>query len=190
MTPILGIMASQISGHLETGAFESIATVNGTGSAGNLVFTSIPGTFKSLQIRLISKDITTTPTSRRSKFLFNGSTTNYAYHYLRGNGTSPDANSGTSYTEIYIADSSFGSDAPSANMVGVSVIDIIDYASATKYKTVKYMSGIDRNLGTTDDRVAIGSALWMDTSPITSITMVPPVAGFSTLSQFALYGVK
>jgi hypothetical protein len=52
--PILGIISSQISGHLfaPSGAYDSIATVSGTGSSGTISFTSIPSTYTHLQIRL------------------------------------------------------------------------------------------------------------------------------------------
>jgi hypothetical protein len=54
MTPILGIMASQISGHLETGAYESISTVTvGGGGSATITFSSIPGTYTHLQVMFV-----------------------------------------------------------------------------------------------------------------------------------------
>jgi hypothetical protein len=46
--PILGIMASQISGHLVTNSYESIAdrTTVGSGGTSSITFSSIPRTYK------------------------------------------------------------------------------------------------------------------------------------------------
>jgi hypothetical protein len=57
MTPILGIMASQISGHLETGAYESISTVTvGGGGSATITFSSYSWHFTHLQVRAIVRD--------------------------------------------------------------------------------------------------------------------------------------
>ena len=64
--PILGIIASSISGNLDANDFESIATVSvGSGGAANVEFTSIPATFTHLQIRAILK--TTTSAAKTMK---------------------------------------------------------------------------------------------------------------------------
>ena len=51
--PILGLLASAISGNLfaPSGAYDSIATASGTGSSATISFTSIPSTYTHLQIR-------------------------------------------------------------------------------------------------------------------------------------------
>jgi hypothetical protein len=51
MTPMLGIMASQISGHLVTNSYESIQTVTVSTATPSITFSSIPATYKHLQIR-------------------------------------------------------------------------------------------------------------------------------------------
>ena len=50
--PILGVIASQITGHLSTNSFESIQTVTvGSGGQSSISFSSIPSTYKHLQLR-------------------------------------------------------------------------------------------------------------------------------------------
>jgi hypothetical protein len=49
--PILGILASAITGNLVTSSYESIATFNITTSTPSVTFSSIPQTFTHLQIR-------------------------------------------------------------------------------------------------------------------------------------------
>jgi hypothetical protein len=56
MTPILGIMASQISGHLETGAYESISTVTvGGGGSATITFSHIPALIRIYKLDGITK---------------------------------------------------------------------------------------------------------------------------------------
>ena len=58
MAPILGIYASQISGHLfaPSGAYDSIATTTvGAGGASSITFSSIPSTYTHLQVRITAK---------------------------------------------------------------------------------------------------------------------------------------
>jgi hypothetical protein len=55
--PILGIMASQISGHLwaPEGAYDSLATVTLSASTASIEFAGIPATYKHLQVRVIAR---------------------------------------------------------------------------------------------------------------------------------------
>jgi hypothetical protein len=56
--PILGIIASAITGNLVTTSYESIATVTvGGGGAATVAFTSIPATYTHLQIRGIGRSM-------------------------------------------------------------------------------------------------------------------------------------
>ena len=165
--PVLGIVASQISGHLfaPSGAYDSIATVNASGSSGTITFSSIPSTYTHLQIRAIAR------TGRgvvgdTLRMTFNGdSGSNYVYHALYGDGASPSAFSGTSlaYAPVMYA----AGTSAAANIMGVGVIDILDYANTNKYKTSRSLHGEDFN-GSGD--IALFSGLWMSTTAINSIT--------------------
>jgi hypothetical protein len=88
VSPILGIYASQISGHLfaPSGAYDSIATATFTGSALSVTFSSIPSTYTHLQIRGLAR----TPSGNDQIDLrFNGdSGNNYSMHGLSGDGAS------------------------------------------------------------------------------------------------------
>ena len=51
--PILGIIASSIQNAIaNASSYESIASFTGNGTATNYTFTSIPSTYKSLQLRI------------------------------------------------------------------------------------------------------------------------------------------
>jgi hypothetical protein len=172
-------------------SYESIATVTGTGSAGSITFSSIPSTYKHLQIRAIAKDTNTAGNTTLSvEMRFNGDTgSNYAYHELRGDGSTASTNAASSQTKIVVFNASLRETVATSSM-GVSIIDVHDYSSTTKNKTVRYISGVNKNLGTTDDRISLGSGLWINTAAITSVTLIPTQTAFSTSTVFSLYGIK
>ena len=122
---------------------------------------------------------------------FNGDTgSNYAYHRLNGNGSSAAAEGFANVTLIEAGYGEIGGGGL-ANTMGVSVIDIHDYASTTRNKTVRSFSGTDQN--NTNGIVGLASGLWRSTSAISTLTIKGYNNGtdpFVTYSSFALYGVK
>lgn len=158
-----------------------------TGSEASITFSSIPQTYQHLQIRAMTRE-TRAVTVSSYYVRFNSDTgANYVWHSLYGNGTTVTATAGTSQTSIE-GGYDFGSSA-TANLFGVSIIDIHDYASTTKNKTVRMIDGRDNN--STNGLIKLASGLWLSTSAITSITVTPTVSGnFAASTTFALYGFK
>jgi hypothetical protein len=170
-------------------AFESIATVTLSSAASDITFTSIPGTYRHLQIRGIARDENTgSLTNQPLAIEFNSDTgANYTIHNLLGNGStaSADGNTGQNYSLIQRATVSSGSS--NTNIYGVSITDIHDYASTSKYKTMRAFGGGDMN---GSGLVALSSGLWLSTSAITSIKIYRLGYNLSSGTQFALYGIK
>ena len=188
MTPMLGIMASQISGHLVTGAFDSIATVAvGVGGSSTITFSSIPSTYTHLQIRGIVRDNRAVSTDQDMKMTFNSDTAaNYSSHALYGSGASAASSSEVSSNYALIG-SSIG-DSALASTFGVVVCDILDYTNTNKYKTTRSLSGFDLNGA---GYVYLNSGNWRNTAAITQIDVTPYSAtAFKQYSHFALYGIK
>jgi hypothetical protein len=181
--PILGIMASQISGHLfgPTGAYDSIATTTLSTATASITFSSIPATYTHLQIRGIARR---SSGSTNTIVRFNSdSGSNYATHYLVGNGASASAGAESSATRFYLDILT-----SSATSYAASVMDILDYSNTNKYKTAKTLSGIDLNGSGT---VWMASGLWMNTNAITTVTLsLDSGSNFEQYSSFALYGIK
>lgn len=187
--PIPGIIASQISGHLtppDTGAMFPLGMVSvGSAGAANIEFTSIPSTYTHLQIRGIGRSTVAT-TSGQVYIQFNSDTTsNYSLHYLYGDGTTVYSGGGASQTEMY-AFRITGASAASS-IFGGGVVDILDYKNTSKYKTLRTLSGEDRN---GNGFLFYQSGLWLSTSAITSIKLYPSSNNFAQYTQFALYGIK
>jgi hypothetical protein len=182
MSPILGIFASA-NYPRSTNSYESIATANGTGSSGVITFSSIPSTYQHLQLRWINKS----SGSGSYNFVnFNGDTgSNYANHYLYGDGASALAGADTTQTKINLYGSLVTSTA--ASVYAAHVVDILDYANTNKYKTLRALGGQDSN---GSGVMFLSSGLWQSTAAINSVTITANTANFTSASQFALYGIK
>jgi hypothetical protein len=183
--PILGIIASSITASkLSVDAYESIATANGTGASGVITFTSIPSTYKHLQIRWINKS---TSTGSYNLLRFNSdSGSNYADHYLYGDGASAIAGADTTQTSINLFGSLVTSSA--SNVYATHIVDILDYTSTNKNKTVRAFGGQDSN---GSGVIFLTSGLWMNSgTAISSLTLTANSTNFTSASQFALYGIK
>jgi hypothetical protein len=163
-----------------TNSYESIATFTLSGSQATVDFTSIPSTYKHLQLRIMGK----ATASGYLKTTFNGSSTGYADHYLDANGSSVSAGADTSASYI----STFGAIAnTTANVFGVTIIDILDYTNTNKNKTMRALSGVDYN---GSGGVDFSSGLWTNTSAINQVTLTLNTGSFAQYSSFALYGIK
>ena len=167
-----------------------IARANGTGSSGTITFSSIPSTYKHLQIRATMKSNSTSTIDYKT-FQFNGDTgANYAFHQLTADGASVSASGSVSQNRIGSGVSGGllvpGSDASVANITGTTIIDIHDYASNANNKTVRFTTGFDKN---GSGRVTLFSGLWMSTSALTSISFSAGSDSWTSNSTFALYGM-
>jgi hypothetical protein len=175
-------------------AYDSIATISvGSGGSGSstVTFSSIPQTYKHLQIRLISKDNRSAALSSQFYFQFNADTgANYSFHAVEGlwynSASSVSPTAATSQTKIGSIDGTTGNGAGSS--FGAAIIDILDYTNTNKYKTARILTGLN-----VSDFSASGifSGLWMNTNAITSISLGTALGTqFLQYSSFALYGVK
>jgi hypothetical protein len=114
----------------------------GSAGASTITFSSIPSTYKHLQIRYIGR----TPSNQNTIMRFNGDTgTNYSLHFLYGQGSLTGAAAETSQTYIY-------TDVLTGSTTGytAAVIDILDYTSVNKNKTVfcqHYINNTDYHKG-------------------------------------------
>jgi hypothetical protein len=163
------------------GDYQSIQTVTvGSGGQATVTFSSIPSTFKHLQIRGISRTATTENTIMR----FNGdSTSSYRSHFLFGDGSSTGSGDFVFYTHNYL-----GNSTSTANVPTAFVIDILDYTSTNKNKTTRTLMGFDTNGAGV---VQLLSGLWMNSaSAVNQITLSINTTNFAQYSQFALYGIK
>jgi hypothetical protein len=185
MSPILGArggLSASAYGLFSLQAnnsYESISTVTvGSGGSSSISFSSIPSTYKHLQIRAIAK---ASGSNFNPKMQFNGDTgSNYSWHYIYGDGSTATAGGGA--TQAFIYNSIISTN---ASMYNGFVIDILDYANTSKFKTTRELSGQDRN---GSGEIALWSGSWHSALAITSINFSNGT--FDQHSSFALYGIK
>ena len=187
--PILGIMASAMSANLwqPEGAYDSLATVTvPSGGAASVIFTGISNTYKHLQIRWLARDNFGSTASDANMRFNSDSGSNYSWHQLTGDGSSATSYDTTSQTAMRTG--RVTGTTSSANVFGATILDLLDYTSTSKNKTVRNLAGFDSNgFGT----VELNSGSWMSTAAITQITITPRAGtSFDQYSSFALYGVK
>jgi hypothetical protein len=162
------------------GDYESIATVNvGSGTTPSITFSSIPQTYKHLQIRYFGGYASNPGAS--GIVSFNGDTTssNYYDHLLYGGGTSAAAAADANgrYLPYNLGDT---------NKWGVNITDILDYTNTNKFTVARSLGGYDAN---GSGFVIFASNLWKNTAAVTSIT-IEASPSFVQYTQFALYGIK
>ena len=161
-----------------TNSYESIATSTLTSLQSSITFSSL-GSYKHLQLRSMCFGSTD---DENLYIRFNSdSGSNYARHYLEGNGASASASATAPDTGGVFSNTSNGTSPY------VSVTDILDYADTNKFKTLRSLAGRDRN---GSGSIALRSSLWRSTSAVTSITILAGSGTLSSGSQFALYGIK
>jgi len=183
--PMLGIMASGISGNLwaPAGAYDSISTATvTTGGTASITFSSIPATYTHLQIRALGMF---TGTVGVGNIAFNGDNAsgNYSYHYLLGDGSSlPGAGSGVSQNQGRFTAAAGTTPSYPTTMV----MDILDYANTNKYKTSRHLFAWD---GNGSGYVEFDSNSWRSTNAISSIVLTPANT-FAIYTSVALYGIK
>jgi hypothetical protein len=175
------------------GDFQSIQTVTvGVSGQATVEFSSIPSTYKHLQIRAISRTNRATFGIDSVLLRLNSDTgANYSKHALYGDGSSATSISDLSTTGVDISGKT--STTVPTTTVGVMIVDILDYANTNKYKTVKVLGGTDTNgtIGGVNGRIGLLSGNWRNSNAVSTITLTPIYgANFAQYTQFALYGIK
>jgi len=171
--------------------FDSIATVLvPSGGSATITFSSIPSTYDHLQLRMTAQTNRGTFGSDYHNIIFNSdSGSNYARHTLGGDGDTPLV--GASASTTYVSGGACGT--TTGGTFGSSIIDILDYTNANKYKTVRTFSANDFNgkISGYGGEVYFFSGLWMSTSAISSITINRNSGSlYSQHSIFSLYGIR
>jgi hypothetical protein len=191
---LLNIIAGTLSVGVtpSTTSYESIATVTvGSGGSATIDFTSIPSTFKHLQLRGIVRCDNTTNTNLQWRLNSDNSNANYNIHILRGTGSAvvSEAVTSGSANSFIVANEPVAKSSDTSGIFGTVIIDLLDYSNTNKYKTTRALAG--RDVNGTGGAVTLTSSLWQSTSAVSSISLsVVNSLNFVQYSSFALYGIK
>jgi hypothetical protein len=166
--------------------FESISTVTLSSNTPTITISSIPQTYKHLQLRVLARTTRSAGPDILGLYMNGSTAADYADHLVYGDGASPLTDFNINYQQINIqrlATSNSGT-----SIFSGLVIDILDYADTNKFKTVRYFGGFDAN---GSGRVGLGSGLWRSNNAITSLNMFSLYSeNYVPNSHFALYGIK
>lgn len=156
--------------------YDKIATTTTSGNATSITFSSIPATYTDLIIIFngsasgTSGDLAT----------FNSDTgSNYSTTFLRGDGSSAASGQVINSTSINPG-LTFGTSQ------STYIMQIINYANTTTYKTALYRS----NSVATSSYVGAAVALWRSTAAISTINFFTSGTNYVNGSTFTLYGIK
>lgn len=165
-------------------SFDSIASFVPSGT-GTVTFSSIPQTYKSLQVRIYCRH--NGAGQRNINLTLNNVTTaSYSQHSVEGfSGTVWVSGVGASNTNIQLMTYT---NPPTTAVVG-AIIDLVDYTSTSNLKTIKSTTGVGDSANTLTG-VSLASSLFNSTAAISTITVTATATTFNTGTIIALYGIR
>jgi hypothetical protein len=169
------------------GAYDALTSiVVPSGGVSSITFNGIPTTYKHLQIRGSVRS-TKVDTSDMTWLTMNGdvNTANYISHSMSSTGSTNYA--GVSTGDAYIRFTRMSAASNLSNVFSGFVLDVLDYNSSTKNKTIRSLSGYSTT--STDGWAYMGTGLWMSTSAMTTLSFGCS-NNFAEFSTISLYGVK
>lgn len=164
--------------------YELITTSILASTTGTVSFTSIPSTYKHLQIRMTDRQTGSNGMVSAAVRFNSDSASNYAWHRLYATSGGMSSNAGTSQADFIISGVPAANE--TANVWAGAIVDILDYASTSKYKTARTLSGA---VGSAKE-IYLSSGLWQSTSAITRIDINVQSTAHAIGSRFSLYGIK
>ena len=181
---LLGILNSQAAGAVGgAGDYQLLETTILGSDASSVTFTGLGSytDYKHLQVRIVARETAATGTSVGSLTFNSDTSSSYADHRLRANGSTVSAANATSATKS--AFMYFPGSPEATGQFGGAVMDILDFSDTSKNTTIRCLSG---NPGS---YMGLISGLYFKTDAITSLSILPQT-GFLTGSRFSLYGLK
>jgi len=159
-------------------SYVSLGSVKLASNQTSVTFSSIPATYKHLEIRLFQRK--SAGGNDALLMHLNGDFTNgnYAYYSFGGDGTA--------FVQSIVDNAGIGS--TRSNGWNTTVITIPDYASTAKVKSYQSLSGSSSQ---TESCIFYVGTAWDNTSAVNTIRLtVSDGNPFITGSVFALYGIK
>jgi hypothetical protein len=159
-----------------------------TGSQASVVFNDLNSTYgadyQQLQIRMSVRS-TRSALADSVDITFNGASSTYSWHALRGSGSSAESYGvlSNSYMQAGLIP---GNTNVSGNF-GALVTDILDPFESTKNTSQKTFWGM---YGSNENFLGVFSGAWYSTNVLTSVTLDCSNASFIAGSRFSLYGLK
>jgi hypothetical protein len=151
---------------------------SGTLTGASVTLSSIAGTYRDLKLVVTNFR----PSSDLKLMMrYNGATTGY-----KATPGTYTANTNFADTELFISTTSDSGNTSQA----LIVVDIPEYANTVAFKTMTYTSLVNNETTNANGAWEQNAGLFISTSAITSITLLPQAGGTFTTGNYVLYGVK
>lgn len=174
-------------------AFDSIATLTASGGETTLTFSSIPQTYRYLILRGSARFTATGAGGQYSVGIrFNGDTGGSSYPWRWSKTAGATVNGQNFLTASRFYPESAVPNGNTTGMFGVLHMDIQDYTSSTKTKTVAMLSGTVGMGSTNAPNLTMATGYWIGTNALTSIEISEAFYGsaFAAGTTYSLYGVE
>jgi hypothetical protein len=156
----------------------------GSGGTANIEFTSIPGTYTDLLLKLSLRSVNA-DVDDFALIKFNTDTgSNYPYIQLRGNGSSASSNSGTLTSAALVR---LNGNTATSSTFGSNDVYIPNYTSSNQKSASA--DGVSEN-NATAATASFWAALWTGTAAITSLTITANGGNLMQYSTAYLYGIS
>jgi hypothetical protein len=172
-------------GSYESNYFHHLETVRLGNNASSITFTNLSqyADYQHLQVRFVGTQVNVGGLDTMLMRVNGDTGSNYSFHYLRNINSTVASGAQASYNYPYIGLMA-GKDQPES---GALIIDFVDAFETTKYKTIRSLGGTAIS---GDKGVGLYTALWMNTSAVSSITLAGFTGNLAAGSRFSLYGIK
>lgn len=168
-------------------SFEQISTTILGSNTTSVTFSSIPSTYKHLQVRMVVQDTAGAGLVTNGMRINGDGAANYSTHWVRGTGTTSTvtgSDTGSSYM-VYNTSST-----GVAGSFTLYIIDLYNYANTSTFKTMRMLMGMGQT-SANGTNVGLHVGNWRNTAAVSSLTFLE-VGGnaFITGSRFSLYGIS
>lgn len=157
-----------------------------------VTFSSIPGTFKHLQLYVTAASSSASGQTTDLQGVFNTDTTSghYALGIMILSGTTVSGAQNGSTGFAYMGTLANANDP--ANFPGTSIVNILNYAGTTFLKTALTQNAAMNNASFSSGNMTVftSNGTWNSTAAITQIDLHPAAGNFTTGSRFTLYGIN
>ena len=154
-----------------------IATNTLSSASATVTFSNIPQNYTDLVVVFDGTNVTGLASTG---LRFNGDTgNNYSKTLIDGSGSAASSDRDTNASAAYVGVNS--------NISGNTIINIMNYANTTTYKTILGRGNVP---GSSVVGVRAGVGLWRNTAAITSVSVINGAYNWTSGSTFTLYGIK
>lgn len=167
------------------GSYELISTANGNGSSNTISFSSIPSTYKHIEIR--GRIFTNSGTGIGMQLNGDGGG-NYMRHLMVS-----EPNQGSIRATYVFNQDRFnvaGYNAGANSTYGLAIIlNINDFTSTVKTKTFRSVWGVETGSAATSEN-GFYTGVWNSTAGVNSLSIIASADAFTSNTRLSLYGIK